>query len=174
MIFAREAANPEERTAAFEKAAELSLAAGDELGALFVCREAARSGADEGLGALAHTARLRLGLDEEEPPTTIEERLALAESSLAKGERARAAELFEGLYLARGALAEPDQARVLAGWSAVLLDRVGLEAALEVLAKARASFEDPLAARTLDLAAASLLESEGRFDEAAEAYRGVY
>ena len=92
----------------------------------------------------------------------------------AENERAKAAELFEGLYLARGALAEPDQARVLAAWSRVLSDRVGLEAALEVLAKARASFEDPLAARTLDLAAAALLEAEGRFEEAAEAYRGNY
>jgi len=174
LIFAREAATAEERAAAFEKAAALSLATGDELGTLFVCREAAKSGADEGLGSFAHTARLRLGLDEEEPPTTIEERLELAETLLAQNERAKAAELFEGLYLARGALPEPDQARVLAGWSQVLLDRVGLEAALEVLAKARASFEDPLAAQTLDLAAAALLEAEGRFDEAAEAYRGNY
>jgi hypothetical protein len=174
LIFAREAATPEERAAAFEKAAALSLAAGDELGTLFVCREAARAGNDEGLGAYAHTARLRLGLDEEEPPTTIHERLELAESLIANGERAKAAELFEGLYLARGALSEPDQARVLAGWSQVVSERVGPEAALDVLSKARASFEDPLAARTLDLAAAALLEAEGRFDAAAEAYRGNY
>jgi hypothetical protein len=174
LIFAREAAAPEERTAAFEKAAQLSLAAGDELGTLFICREAAKSGGDEGLGTFVHTARLRLGLDEEEPPSTIQERLELAEHLLAEEERAKAAELFEGLYLARGALAEPDQARILAGWSQVLLDRVGLEAALEVLSKARANFEDPLAAQTLDLAAAALLEAEGRFEEAAEAYRGNY
>jgi len=174
LIFAREAATAEERAAAFEKSARLSLEAGDELGALFVCREAARSGGDEGLGTFAHTARLRLGLDEEEPPTTIQERLELAEHLLASDERAEAAELFEGLYLARGALSEPDQARVLAGWSRVLTDRVGLDSALELLSKARATSEDPLAARTLDLAAAALLESEGRFDEAAEAYRGNY
>jgi hypothetical protein len=174
LIFAREAATAEERASAFEKAAALSLAAGDELGTLFVCREAAKAGADEGLGSFAHSARLRLGLDEEEPPTTIQERLDLAESLLARDERQEAAELFEGLYLARGALSEPDQARVLAGWSRILLDRVGLEAALDVLSKARASFEDPTAARTLDLAAAALLESEGRFDDAAEAYRGDY
>jgi hypothetical protein len=67
-----------------------------------------------------------------------------------------------------------DQARVLSGWSRVLLDRVGLESALDVLSKARASSEDSTAARTLDLAAAALFEAEGRFDEAAEAYRGNY
>jgi hypothetical protein len=174
LIFAREAAQAEERAAAFEKAAGLSLRAGDELGTLFVCREAAKSGGDEGLGTYAHAARLRLGLDEEDPPATIHERLELAETLLAQDERARAAELFEGLYLARGALSEPEQARVLAGWSQVLLDRAGAEAALEVLSRARAGFEDALAARTLDLAAAALLEAEGRFDEAAEAYRGNY
>ncbi len=174
LIFAREAAAAEERAAAFEKAAQLSLDAGDELGTLFICREAAKSGGDEGLGTYVHTARLRLGLDEEEAPSTIEERLELAETLLAEQERHKAAELFEGLYLGRGALAEPDQARVLSGWSQVLLDRVGLEAALEVLSKARANFEDPLAAQALDLAAAALLEGEGRFEEAAEAYRGNY
>lgn len=174
LIFAREAATAEERTAAFEKAAQLSLAGGDELGTLFVCREAARSGSDEGLGTYAHQARLRLGLDEEEAPATIQERLDLAEQLLARDEPRRAAELFEGLYLARGALPEPDQARVLAGWSHVLLDRSGLTAALEVLSRARATFEDPDAARRLDLTAAALLESEGHYDEAAEAYRGNY
>ncbi|MSR63031.1 MAG: hypothetical protein EXS08_11365 [Planctomycetes bacterium] len=173
LIFAREGAATDERVRAFAKAAELSLAAGDELGTLFVCREAAKAGADEGLGSFARQARLRLGLDEDDVPGTIQERVALAESLLAEQPR-KAAELFEGLYLARGALPEPDQARVLAGWAHVLLDRAGLKAAIELLAKARANFEDPLAAQALDLAAAALFESEGRFDQAAEAYRGNY
>lgn len=174
LIFAREAATTDERNSAFEKAATLSLAGGDELGTLFVCREAARSGADERLGALAHQARLRLGLDEEEAPVTIQGRLELAEDLIARGESRKAAGLFEGLYLARGALPEADQARVLAGWSRVLLERAGLEAALEALSRARAGIEDPMAAQDLDLAAAALLESEGRFEEAVEAYRGNY
>jgi len=174
LIFARETSAAEERTAAFVKAANLSLAAGDELGTLFICREAAKAGADEGLGASVRQARLRLGLDEEDAPTTIQERLELAETLLAKDELPKAAELFEGLYLARGALAEPEQARVLAGWSRVLLDRTGVEAAIEPLSKARAAFEDAAAIRTLDLAAAALFEGEGRYDEAAEAYRGNY
>lgn len=174
LIFARESVSPEERTSAFGKAAVLSLAGGDELGTLFVCREAAKSGDDEGLGTFGHQARLRLGLDEEEAPSTMLERLELAESLLADTEIDRASELFEGLYLARGALPEPEQARILAGWSRILLPRAGLEAAIEVLSKARAVFEDPLAARTLDLSAAALFESEGRYEEAAEAYRGDY
>ena len=174
LIFAREAAAPDERVAAFESAVKLSLAGGDELGVLFLCREAAKSGADEGLGAYAHRARLRLGLEDEEAPASLEERLVLAEEHLADGEQHRAADLFESLYLARGALSESDQARVLTGWAQILVDRVGLDGALEVLSKNRANFEDPLAAQELDLAAARMLEAEGRYDEAVEAYRGAY
>ncbi len=174
LIHAREAAAVPDRTAAFEKAATLSLEAGDELGTLFVCREAAKSGADEGLGSLAREARLRLGLDEADVPTTIQERLELAESLVQQEELQRAAPLFEGLFLARGALPENDQARVLAGWSRVVLDRTGIDAAIEILSRARAGFEDALAIQQLDLAAAALFEAEGRFEEAAEAYRGNY
>jgi tetratricopeptide (TPR) repeat protein len=174
LIFAREAAASEERVGAFENAVRLSLAGGDELGVLFLCREAAKAGADEGLGAYAHQARLRLGLEEDQAPASLDERLALAEERLAGGDLHRAADLFEGLYLARGALDQPDQARVIVGWAQVLVDRVGLEGALEVLARNRSGFEDPLAAQALDLAAAHLLEAEGRYDEAVEAYRGVY
>lgn len=174
LVYARESSEGETRAAAFQKAAALSLAGGDELGTLFVCREAAKAGADEGLGALAHQARLRLGLDEEEIPATIHERLELAETLLARDELASALELFEGLYLARGALPEPEQARVLAGWARLQLERLGLTAALELLARARLAFEDPTAIQTLDLAAAALLEDQGQYEAAAEAYRGVY
>lgn len=174
LIFAREAAAADERVSAFAKAANLSLAAGDELGTLFICREAAKSGADEGLGACVRAARLRLGLDEEDAPTTILERLELAEDLLARDETHKASALFEGLYLARGALDEHEQARVLSGWSRILTDRAGLAAAIELLAKSRADFEDPAAAQALDLAAAALFEREGRYEEAAAAYRGSY
>ncbi|HEX6883726.1 MAG TPA: hypothetical protein VF530_10115 [Planctomycetota bacterium] len=174
LIFARDAARPEERSAAFRRAAELALAGGDELGALFVCREAARSGADEGLGALAHQARVRLGLDEDEPPATIQERLTLAESLVVRGDMERADELFEGLYRARGALPEPDQARIVAGWARVLAERSGLAAAVQLLSQSRRTLLDPAALRGLDVAAAALFEAEGRFAEAAEAYRGNY
>jgi len=173
LLYAR-AARPAEREAAFERSARLSLEAGDELGTLFIVREAAKAGADQGLGALARTARARLGLDEAEAPTSIVERLALAERHLAAEELPAASELFEGLYLARGALEELDRARVLAGWSRCVLERSGLEPALEVLAKGRATTEDPDALQRLDLAAAALLESEGEYERAAEAYRGVY
>jgi hypothetical protein len=174
LIYAREAAAPETRTGAFARAANLSLAAGDELGTLFICREAARAGSDEGLGASVRVARQRLGLDEDEVPTTILERLELAERHLAAAEPAKAAPLFESLYLARGALPEVDQARVLAGWSRVVLERAGLESAVAVLSKARAALADETALQTLDLAAAALFEAEGRFDEAAAAYQGEY
>jgi hypothetical protein len=174
LIYARDEQDAQKSGQAFERAAQLSLEGGDELGALFVCREAARSGADAGLGSLAHEARVRLGLDEQEVPTTIQERLELAEELLSQDELDKAAPLLEGVYLARGALSEADQARVLAAWSRVLLVRSGLDSAIEVLSRARDEIQDQDAARALDLAAAALFEDQGRFDEAAEAYRGNY
>jgi len=174
LIYARDEPDAQKAASAFQHAAELSLEGGDELGALFVCREAVRSGADAGLGTLAHEARVRLGLDEQEVPTTIQERLELAEDLLSRDELDKAAPLLEGVYLARGALSEPDQARVIAAWSRVLLVRSGLDSAIEVLSRARDELEDEDAARSLDLAAAALFEDQGRFDEAAEAYRGNY
>jgi len=174
LIHARETHDEELRAHSFEKAAELSLEAGDELGALFVVREAARHGADEGLGEYQRTARQRLGLDESEVPTTIHERLELAEERLARGETRAAGELFEGLYLARGALPVAEQARVLAGWARVVRTRSGLEAALELLSRSRAGLEEPDAQQLVDVTAAGLLEEEGLYEAAAEAYRGIY
>jgi tetratricopeptide (TPR) repeat protein len=174
LIFAREASLDEARAGAFARAARLSLEAGDELGTLFVCREAAKAGADEGLGSLERDARARLGLEERDAPTTIHERLELAESLLERGEVHKAGQVFEGLYLARGAFPEGDQVRVLAGWARIVLDRAGLEAAIEILARARGAAEDPDVLQELDRTAAGLFEAEGRFDEAVEAYRGVY
>ena len=63
---------------------------------------------------------------------------------------------------------------MLAGWSRVVLERTGIDAAVDVLSRARAGFEDEGALRSLDLAAAALFEAAGRFEEAAEAYRGNY
>lgn len=174
LIHARETDDEEARVHSFEKAAELSLEAGDELGTLFVVREAARHGADEGLGEFQRRARQRLGLDESEVPATIQERLALAEERLAKGETRAAGELFEGLYLARGALPASEQARVLAGWARVVRTRSGLEAALELLSRSRNGLEDPDAQQRCDVTAAALLEEEGLYEAAAEAYRGIY
>lgn len=174
LIFARETDDEEARVRAFEQAGELSLEAGDELGALFVCREAAKHGADEGLGELQRRARLRLGLDEADTPTTILERLELAEKRLADGDTRGAGLLFESLYLARGALPLDEQARVLAGWARVVALRSGLEAAIEVLSRSRAGLEEPEAQGLLDVTAAGLYEAEGLYELAAEAYRGIY
>jgi tetratricopeptide (TPR) repeat protein len=174
LIFARETDDEEARVRAFEQAGELSLEAGDELGALFVCREAAKHGADEGLGDIQRRARLRLGLDEADVPTTIVERLELAERRLADGDARGAGQLFESLYLARGALPLAEQARVLAGWARVVHARSGLEAAIEVLSRSRAGLEEPEAQSLLDLTAAGLFEAEGLYEQAAEAYRGLY
>jgi hypothetical protein len=172
LLYAREA-KPAQRAPAFEHAARLALASHDELGALFICREAARSGADQGLDLVAREARTGLGLDNPEP-VGILDRLDWAEQLLEQDRVREATPIFEGLYLARGALPALDRARVFAGWSRCVLDRAGLQPALEVLSKARAGFESLEARQRLDVAAAALLELEGLFDQATEAYRGIY
>jgi tetratricopeptide (TPR) repeat protein len=174
LLAAREATSSADKAAAFQRSGALALSAGDEVGALFVGREAAKEGADEGLGACVEEARARLGLGGGGRPLTTHERLALGEALIARGEPARAAALFEDLVLARSALAEPDQARVVAGWARILAQRSGVDAALDVLGQARRTLGDPEARRSLDLAAARLLEDEGRFEEAADAYAGDY
>jgi tetratricopeptide (TPR) repeat protein len=83
LLCARDAALAEDREHAFRRAAELALAAGDELATLFVCREAAKAGSGDALASAEATARARLGLDEQHVPATLSERLALAESLLA-------------------------------------------------------------------------------------------
>ncbi len=173
ILFARDA-DPAVQNAAFERAGRLALEAGDELGALFVCREAARAGADEGLGPVSRAARSRLGLDEDELPASNVERLERAEEALAAGDLAAATELFESLYLGRGALPEDDRARVLAGWARCASSHGGLEHALELLSRARETLESAGSRRRLDLAAAAMLEEAELFERAAEAYRGVY
>jgi tetratricopeptide (TPR) repeat protein len=173
LLCARDA-GPAGRAEAFERAARLSLEAGDDLGTLFICREAARAGADQGLGSWARTARAHLGLDEPDSPASIRERLELAERELAAGELASATDLFEGLYLARGALDEDSRARVLAGWARCVHRRTGLEPALALLSQARESIESLEARRRLDIAAAAMLEEDQLFERAALAYEGRY
>ena len=175
LLFAREG-NAQEQSRAYEHAARIALELEDELGVLFVCREAAREGAGENLGPLMREARERLGLDqaERDAAKSLFERITIAEEALAEGDLAHAVELFESLYRARGALAEEERARVLVGWAGCVHVDVGLEEALAILSEARPDLESLDARRRLDRGAALLLESEELFERAADAYRGSY
>lgn len=166
----------DERRKGYTNAARLGLVAKDEVGVLFICREAQAAGLDQGLGEYWKTARTRLGLDEgeEKPDLRTEERLQHAEAQLDAGRAEQAAEILEGLYLGRGALEEDLSARVVVAWGRCIEARDGLSAALNLFIELRPSFSSLEARSRLDVGAAKLLEERGRFDLAIDAYEGRY
>lgn len=168
-------ASGSERALALREAARLSLVADDELGVLFVVREAERSGASEDLGPYWHQARVRLGL---EPPESaqgdVASRLSNAEAMLARGEAAQAAVVLEPMFLGRGALDPRSGLRLLLAWADAQHQRFGVDQALRLLAQERAAFDEAGARSAIDAFAARLLEREGLYDRAVDAYEGRY
>jgi tetratricopeptide (TPR) repeat protein len=176
LVFANEVGG-EQRALALADAARLSLADGDELGTLFVCEEAARTGQlDEGLSAAAREARLRLGLDirNQTGSGSVEDRLATAGQLLDTGRTTEALGILEPLYKDRLGLDETSRVHVVTALAAGLDATRGLDPAIAVLGGERGSIERLENRRLLDRRAAELFERHGRFDEAVEAYRGRY
>jgi len=171
-----EAAQRGERRDALEHAARLALQADDEMGALFVCRRAKEEGHGERFQRYELEARRRLGFDEVEE--TLQERrgeqIDQAEAWLAAEEIGRAAEILQPLYLGRAALGPVDATRVCVAWAACIESRQGVEEALQVLAEVRDSFETLELRSRIDVGAARLLEKNGLFDRAVDAYSGIY
>jgi len=175
LLYSREA-DDSERGHALQEAARLSLVADDEIGAIFVCREAESLGLQDGLQEYWREARRRLGFDVDEVQENggVAEQLSTAEHHLASERFEEAAELLEPLYLGRAALSEHDAARALVGWAACVEARTGLEEALRLLREARSTFESVEERNRIDVGAARLLERNAMFDRAIEAYRGSY
>ncbi|MEW6073137.1 MAG: tetratricopeptide repeat protein [Planctomycetota bacterium] len=171
------AVSPAEREAALRQAARLALLADDALAVLFICKEAEAIPPGQSFDEYAQEAERRLGLL---PPadaalTTARERMELAEGWLDHGEFARAAEVFEPLFLARGALeTEEERARVCVDWARCVDGRRDLEEAIRILSELRPSFTSSGARSTLDLGAATILERRALYDRAVEAYGGRY
>lgn len=173
--YSREVSGPE-RTRALREAARLALDGGDEMGALFVWREADRLGLGAELEDLRQEARRRLGLIEDTTPDEVatSDRIGLAESWLDQGDLERAAPVFESLYLGRSALTPEAAVRVVIGWARCVEPRQGLASAVRLLAEARPAAPAIELKARLDVAAAGLFEKYERFDEAIDAYRGRY
>ena len=168
-----------ERTAALEEAARLALADGDELGVLFLHREAAPEERTQALEESVREARVRLGLEERRAAAgsaapELEQRVVAAEASLEAGELDRASRAFQGLFAQRRTFDEALAARVTVGWARCLAAQDGLAAAIELLGAERGGLAALEARRRLDLGAARLFEEHQRYDLAVEAYRGVY
>lgn len=173
--YSREVEGPE-RTRALREAARLALDGGDEMGALFVWREADRIGLGPELEDLRQEARRRLGLTEDIVPedVAVTDRVTLAEGWLDAGAVERATPVFESLYLGRSALAPEEAVRVTIGWARCIEARQSLSSAIRVLAEARPNAPAIELKARLDVAAADLFEKHGRYDEAIDAYKGSY
>ena len=113
------------------------------------------------------------------PPVSMKEVYAhptirsLAEALL-DSNVARAAELLEGLERESTSRTPLERALLLGLRARIVALGEGSAAALALLAERRLELDAPEARAALDRAAASLLESEGRFDAAADAYEGRY
>ena len=166
----------EEKERALEMAARLSLEDGDELGTLFVCREAARLGIAGGFPEYRRRAREALGfaVDGDAEGPGIEERIVHGEELLEGGEIGLASVVFESLYTGRRAMDELEAARSSSGWAACVAAEDGIESAVSILSIERLRYRTLEARKRLDTAAARLLEDAGLLERAVEAYRGSY
>ncbi len=177
-LFAEEVGEPL-RASALEQAAKLALAAEDEVGALFVVRQAEAHGHALRFAPYKEEAYARLGFKTEAEPHTLSaaERITAGEEKLAASDVEAAAVQVRHLIPGAGALAPDLRTRLAVVWSACVARAQGFEPALEHLRDVRATLagDEHAALRSqLDLAAASLLEAQGLYDRAADAYRGVY
>ena len=167
---------PEDRQRALEQAARLSLQAGDELGTLFICREAARLGIADGFPHYQRKARKALGfaIAGDARGAGITERIEHGEELLEDEEIDLAYGLFEDLFTGRRALTEVESARITGGWAVCVAHRSGVEAAVTLLSNERAWHQTLEAKKRLDMVAARVLEEAGLLERAVDAYQGSY
>lgn len=176
LIYSR-SVSPGEQEEALREAARLALLGRDELAVLFICKEAAKIPPARSFEEFEREARRRLGFEVAEEPqaAAVTDRITLAEQWLEQGEHQRATEVFESLFLARGALGDEEKtARVCVGWAKCVERREDLERALQILAEARPGLETLPARGILDIGAAALLEKHELYERAVDAYRGIY
>lgn len=173
LLYATESEGPDQAFA-YRSAARLALESGDELGVLFIVRQAGANEVDVALEDVEQEARRRLGLEVAEEEPDLDARITEIEALVEAGEHASARELLKPIYLAHGALEEALGARVVVAWARCLAANEGVESAIGLLGGLRREYEDLEARRTIDIGAARLFESVGRYEEAIDAYQGRY
>jgi tetratricopeptide (TPR) repeat protein len=178
LLYALETEEPT-RAFALEQAAKLALAADDELGALFIVRQAEELGHKLRFEQYKAQAYERLGFATAQPESAqgMEERIAGAERALAAGKVAVASAGLSS-YLVGSSALEPDlRVRLAIAWARCVDSAQGIDVALAHLREVRVALAGPthLERRArLDVAAATLLEGREQYDQAADAYRGIY
>jgi hypothetical protein len=167
-----------ERLLAYRSAADLCAANGDDMGVLFVAREARSAGFGGAVATHEAAARRALGLD---MPATdavpgLEDRLQTAELWLAHDLVESALPEFEALYRDRGILGLTPEcsARVVLGFARCLRARGQMDAAVELVRRERSADATIDFRRSLDAGMAAFFEEAGLFEHAADAWGGSY
>jgi len=167
-----ELASGDELAAGLARAAEDALRAGDELGVLFIERLAAKHGVEKAVAGPAREARTRLDLVSGKLSGQADvERLARAERLVAAGLFEEAVQILSALAPRAALFAEPERARFVLTYGRAL-GAYGADDAIVFFRENLAALSDAEHRRQVYLYAAGLLESEGRIDEAIEAYQG--
>jgi tetratricopeptide (TPR) repeat protein len=162
----------EEAPWALAEAARTALAAGDELGTLFIARRAAREGlARPELALHERTARERIGLDGGAASgATPSERIARAEALTAAGEARTAADALRSLDAE--ALDADTALRHALALASALEASEGVDAAVASLRAALPRLAGAAARRRVFVAAGEMLERADRLEAAIDAYEG--
>jgi tetratricopeptide (TPR) repeat protein len=166
----------EPRTHALERAAQLALDDGDELGALFVDKLASHDSiASEQLANVANSARTRLALGSADlDPAALRRRVEEAERLVATGLNTQAFDLLRPVAKLSHALDPQMRVKFSLAYARALAAEIGLESALASLRDALPTITDAESRRQVYVLAGELLERNNHLDEAIEAYQGRF
>ena len=164
---------------ALEQAVRLALAGEDEIGALFVVRQAETYGHEQRFAPYKTEAYSRLGFKTQPDPqeTGAAERISLAEKALLDLDYKGATGLVESLIIGASALQPDERVRLAGVWSECVHQAQGVDPAVDYLRGLRDGFIGDVhfdARARLDVMAATRLETDELYDRAADAYRGIY
>jgi tetratricopeptide (TPR) repeat protein len=169
-------ANGADRQSALETAIELFLQADDEVNALFAVRFAEKLGATPKLDLLKKQLDARLGLDELEITTdnSPAQRLERAQAAWNDGDVGGAYGELGPMIANLSQLTDAQRTAASSLWARCLDKLEGIQSAVSFLRSARPSLRSLESRKKLDLTAASLFEARDMYDEAVDAYGGIY
>lgn len=165
-----------DRMSAIEMSIELFLQAEDEVGALFALRFGEDFGPAPKLDLLKQQLYDRLGLNtlQEVPKKNIATRLEEAQAAWNDGEVGVAYGKLEPIIANPVSLSDAQLTELDILWSRCLDQLEGLDQAMAFLRNARTKIQSLENRTRLDLTAASLYEARDMFDEAVDAYGGIF
>lgn len=166
-----------DRQAAVETSVDLFMQAGDEVNALFAVRFAESLGSTQKVALLKAQLFERLGLDQlekEQDPNSTSQRLEKAQTAWDDGDVGAAYGQLGPLIQNLASLPDRERADAACLWAQCLDHLEGIESAVEFLRQAREIVHAMDNRSRLDLVAAELYENHDMFDEAVEAYSGIY